>query len=304
MVVSVIVPTYNGAYKVLNLLRSLEQQTYPIDEVVVVVDGSTDKTLDLISNNEFNLKNLKIVSQENQGRASTRNRGVTESTGELLIFLDDDMRPLSHCIESHIKHFIARPSSIGVGVQIEDFNKTNTDFLRFKAEMSRGWMDKYSNSNGYFLLDENKPFITAANFSISKDTFQLLGGFEPGLKDAEDFDLAMRASEAGVPIYFINNAEAWHDDLITCEKYILRLREYETAQKTLSELRPNLYYKYGYFAPTKQSFLKMLIFSLFGQWSLVRAIDNEIFIKVLPKALRFKLYSIVITALGVYYVKR
>ncbi|SMB89521.1 glycosyl transferase family 2 [Hymenobacter roseosalivarius DSM 11622] len=303
MTVSIIVPTYNGAHKILAALQALEQQTYPITEVIVVVDGSTDQTLELLKNNTTTIRSLQIVKQQNQGRAATRNRGAQEATSDLLVFCDDDMRLLPGCIAAHVKHHQKELDTIGVGTQVEDLAKVTTDFLHYKALMSRSWMTKYSGADTV-LMPATEPFITAANFSISKKKFVALEGFERGLRDAEDFDLAMRAAEALVPIYFLNKAEAWHDDLVNCASYINRLREYQQAQQKLAQLRPSLYAKYGRFGTQPQNKLKMKTFSMFANRSLVKLIDRGSLTNLLPQALRYKVYDIVITALGVYFPER
>ncbi len=58
MKISVIIPTYNGASKIINCLKSLDQQTYQEFETIVVIDGSTDQTLELLGNQTFNLTSL------------------------------------------------------------------------------------------------------------------------------------------------------------------------------------------------------------------------------------------------------
>ena len=71
--VSVIIPTYNGAHKILNVLKALEQQSYCDFETLVVIDGSTDNTADVVSNATLNLTSLRIVQQKNKGRVAVRN---------------------------------------------------------------------------------------------------------------------------------------------------------------------------------------------------------------------------------------
>src|SRR5262245_26527586 len=104
MTVSVIVPTYNGAHKILSLLRALEKQTRLPEEVIVVIDGSTDGTSDLLRQNTFALPGLRIIEQLNGGRSKVRNRGAKEAKSELLIFFDDDTVPTEACIEHHLLH--------------------------------------------------------------------------------------------------------------------------------------------------------------------------------------------------------
>lgn len=301
MTVSVIIPTYNGAHKILNALRAVAQQTARPDEVIVVIDGSKDHTATLIQAENFDFESLRLIEHPNQGRARTRNAGAQAARAELLVFFDDDMRPLPPCLAEHLRHHQQHPEgTIAVGTQVEDFAKTTTDFLRYKGELSRKWMQKYAAGRAVKMAAD-QPFITAANFSLPQQVFEQLGGFEPTLTDAEDFDLAMRASEAGRAIYFLNQAEAWHDDLVSCATYIRRLREHGRENKTLAALRPDMLAKYARSLPAPPLGLKKQLFSLFAHPAWVELIDSGRWNYLLPKALRYKVYDAVTTAQGVYF---
>jgi glycosyltransferase involved in cell wall biosynthesis len=89
--VSVIIPTYNRAATLERCLGSLEQQTFPAIEIIVVDDGSTDDTPALVARLANSLRlNLRYFHQPNRGCAAARNTGLRESRTELLLFLDSD----------------------------------------------------------------------------------------------------------------------------------------------------------------------------------------------------------------------
>ena len=104
MKVSIIIPTYNGSHKILKTLKCLEKQSFKNFEVIVVIDGSTDCTADLLKKQKFDFQSFKIIEQANQGRAKVRNNGAEISQCDLLIFFDDDMRPLQDCVLKHVEH--------------------------------------------------------------------------------------------------------------------------------------------------------------------------------------------------------
>lgn len=86
--VSVVIPTYNSMAYLPETMATVLSQTHPDFEVIVINDGSTDNTQEWVS--QINDSRVKLVSQENRGLAGARNRGIEESQGEYLAFLDAD----------------------------------------------------------------------------------------------------------------------------------------------------------------------------------------------------------------------
>ncbi|NJL14020.1 MAG: glycosyltransferase family 2 protein [Microscillaceae bacterium] len=83
---SILIPTYNGAHKLVNLLEALTLQTDTDFETIILVDGSTDNTLELLQQNTWSLSALKVIPQANGGRALSRNRAAQAAEGNLLLF--------------------------------------------------------------------------------------------------------------------------------------------------------------------------------------------------------------------------
>jgi GT2 family glycosyltransferase len=298
--VSIIIPTYNGGGKILNILKALENQTYKDFEVIVVIDGSTDGTKQIIGNANLELKSLKVLEQENKGRAAVRNRGACEASGNLMIFFDDDMRPDFKCVELHVLHHQKFEGSIMVGRQIEDYNIRLTDLQLYKASLSRQWEDSLKIEYGP--LQQENPYLTAANFSIQRKEFEKLFGFDIRLTDAEDFDLAVRASKLGIQIYYNKEAIGWHDDFITCRSYIKRRRQYNIAQKKLRYLKEDVYKNIdNYLFDAENNKLKKFIYWCFSWPIWVKVVDDTNLLKILPTRFRYKLYNMIIISLSSYY---
>lgn len=293
MTISVIIPTYNGAQKVVRALQALTEQNKQDFEVLVVVDGSIDNTVELIQQKNFPLQNLRIIEQKNGGRSISRNRGAKEATGDLLVFLDDDMRPTPTWLQTHCLRYEQHPNTIQVGGQLEDFKAMKTDFQTYKACLSRIWA---SHVPQHEPLRKEMLFLTAANFSIPKALFWELGGFDERLTDAEDFDLAVKACAKEVAIYFDGDNVAWHDDFITCASYIKRLKQYAQAHEKLLALKPEVYTEYNHYQPKPFSWWKTAIYYLFASSFWVWTIDNWNWLKVLPTKVRYKIYDLIATA--------
>lgn len=87
--ISVIIPTYQHANSIALCLDSIFKQTYPNIEIIVVNDGSTDNTREVLKPFE---DRVRIINQVNQGSNPARNRGLREASGEFVIFCDADVR--------------------------------------------------------------------------------------------------------------------------------------------------------------------------------------------------------------------
>ncbi|QYS90674.1 glycosyltransferase family 2 protein [Flavobacterium covae] len=85
---SVIIPLYNKENYIYNTLISVINQTYTYFEIIIVNDGSTDKSLEIVKN--INDSRIKIFEQNNKGVSSARNLGIKNATGSLIAFLDAD----------------------------------------------------------------------------------------------------------------------------------------------------------------------------------------------------------------------
>lgn len=296
---SVIIPTYNGESKISRTIRALENQTYLPFEVIVIVDGSNDDTLNVLEslNPRFS---LKWKYQNNAGRSITRNNGAEMATSDLLFFVDDDIELIPESIELHIEGFNKFPNSIITG-EIKENHLNPTEFTKFKNHITGNW--NMALGQDFITLSEKTLFLTAANMLVSKTTFNKLGGFASDLKDGEDYDLAVRAHNLKTPVIYSPKNIGYHISYITFKQYIIRQREYIESYNELLKLRntnrtSDLYMKYK----SKRSWYKN-IFYFFIPVRTVKWMDENKFI-FLPSRIRFGLYSRVISALSTYYPKR
>ncbi|MBI1768770.1 MAG: glycosyltransferase family 2 protein [Bacteroidetes bacterium] len=293
MEVSVIVPTYNGEKKIPVLLNALLEQTFQDFELIIAVDGSTDNTLAVVSSFSSRFSKMRLVVQENRGRAAIRNRGVLESSGTLLVFFDDDMKPESDSLSKHIRFHEAHPECVLSGNQMEYTSSKKTDIQNYKARLAQKWVSKYS--PGENLLSRQDIFLTAANMSVPRKVFDKLNGFDERLTDAEDYALACHAIENGIQVFFDRENIALHKEDLTCAHYINRIRQYKTAQMKLKLIQSHY--------PSQQersNFFKRLIYRFFAFSVWPKIIDQNKLI-FLPRVVRYKLYDIVIQSLGVEF---
>ena len=88
--ISIIVPVYNVENYLEECLESIKNQTYTDIEVILVNDGSTDGSKEICKRYCELDSRFRLINQENQGQSVARNRGVAESTGEFIVFIDSD----------------------------------------------------------------------------------------------------------------------------------------------------------------------------------------------------------------------
>lgn len=104
MLVSIIVPIYNSEKFLHTLLNNLINQTYEDIEIILIDDGSTDKSLEICKKFKQNDNRIKILSKENEGVSATRNKGIDVATGEYVTFLDSDDTLSIDYIEELVKN--------------------------------------------------------------------------------------------------------------------------------------------------------------------------------------------------------
>lgn len=99
MKISVIIPTFNRANFILNCIQSVQKQTYKIDEIIVIDDGSNDNTKELLRHLD-----ITYIQQPNKGVSSARNRGILLAKNEWIAFLDSDDVWETQKIEKHVTY--------------------------------------------------------------------------------------------------------------------------------------------------------------------------------------------------------
>ena len=304
MKISVIIPTYNGAKKIFKLLDSLSIQTLIPEQIIIVIDGSSDGTYELLlnyQNNLINSNNLKIIRQSNKGRSITRNSGVNHASHDLLIFIDDDMILDINFISAHFTHHSIFKNSLVTGPQVN--LDSNSPFDKFRNMLSHRWSSEFIKYDNLPLPD-NITYLTAANFSILKFNFFNLRGFDEQLKDAEDFDLAYRAKLTNYDIFYLHNAFAWHSDNINFSNYIKRFRDYKSSHRILLNSKYELYKNHPDLRNYEPPLFKKIIFSVFSNIFSIKLMENRIFLSLLPQFILNKLYDLILTSNGIVYPER
>ena len=192
--VSVVIPTYNCAQYIAETLNSVLYQTRPPHEIIIVDDGSTDGTGDIVRS--FG-NAVQWVQQTNQGVCVARNRGLALSTGEFLCFLDHDDYWLPHKLQHQLDSFEAHPETGVVFTRFAlwhpeqgsyprpDQVAAPDDVLPPSDPAYSGWIYHQ------FLLD---CWALTSTAMIRREALDRCGGFDPSLPYSEDWELWLRIS--------------------------------------------------------------------------------------------------------------
>jgi glycosyltransferase involved in cell wall biosynthesis len=198
---SIIIPTHNRHDLLRGCLESLNLQVVRSEgfEVVVVVDGSTDKTAEMLAavSTAFS---LRMVTQAKAGASAARNAGARAASAKLLLFIDDDMIASPSLVSAHLVAHHGRERIAGVGM-IEPRIRDHVDrFAQLRAEAMREHY-RHLSQRPLSHLD-----CYGGNVSVSQSIFDEVGGFAVDLPVLNDFEFAHRLSEAGVGFTFVPDA--------------------------------------------------------------------------------------------------
>lgn len=210
--ISIIMPLYNKAPYVRWSLEHVAAQTYRDWELIIVDDGSTDHSVDvvktwLVGQNDLR-QQVRLLQQENAGVGTARNRGVQEANGEYLCFLDADdwwhpdfLKEMADMMERfpdagicgcnyfYVKNRTARPMRQDVAL----------------AEGEAGYVN-YCQAYGKGLIMP----LSSISVCMPKSVFESMGGFRPHLKLGEDFDLWIRIALSH-KVAFLNKPLAYYN---------------------------------------------------------------------------------------------
>jgi GT2 family glycosyltransferase len=205
MKISVIIPTRNRHAKLARTLECLmDQDLAATDYEIIIVDDGSEPPVRLPP--RTTAPAVKLIRLNGVERSAARNAGAEAATGQILLFLDDDLRIGRNFITAHLDAHSRWPEVLAVGNTRLPQDALKTPFGRFRQKLERNGMPE----------DEGpvpmRNFCTAANMSISKGLFRELGGFDASMTGAEDQDLALRHTARGRTIIFIPGADSIHDD--------------------------------------------------------------------------------------------
>ncbi|CAN2048791.1 Glycosyl transferase [Candidatus Magnetomoraceae bacterium gMMP-13] len=247
--VSVIIPTYNRVKFLKDAIDSVLAQDYNDFELIVVNDGSTDSTPELLKSYG---KRIKVIHQKNKGVSAARNSGIAESCGEFTAFLDSDDLWLSEKLSVQSIFFKKHPNAL--------ICQTEEIWIRNGTRVNP--KKRHKKQSG-MIFDQSLPLciVSPSAVMMRRSLFDMVGFFDTKLPACEDYDLWLRVS-CRFPIYLIDRPliikRGGHADQLSNASRLDRFRiqalikilksnllSPEQEEKTLKILKykSNIYYK-------------------------------------------------------------
>jgi cellulose synthase/poly-beta-1,6-N-acetylglucosamine synthase-like glycosyltransferase len=188
--ISIIVPAYNEEGVISDCLNSLVNLNYPKNEyeIIIVNDGSTDKTADVVNSFVKTYPNVVLLSKENGGKASAQNLGLKQASGRYILITDADAVVRRDWISKMLK-------------DLEDFDMVQGSYF---AKETNTWLERVQNAHYLIKFEfgglKGRPAV-GVNTGFRKEVVEKIGNFNES-KTSITGDFIKRAEEAGFKHYF------------------------------------------------------------------------------------------------------
>ena len=224
--VSVVIPTYERIATLSRAVDSVMAQTFSGFELIVVDDGSTDATDEMILRD---YPTVRLHRQENTGVSSARNAGVALASGEWIAFLDSDDAWLPEKLERQLSHLANEP----------ELRLSHTDEIWIRNGRRVNQPKEYAKSGGS-IYRQCLPLccICPSSALIRRDLFDEIGGFDETFPVCEDYDLWLRIT-AREPVHYLDEAlvrkYGGHEDQLSTTTWGMDRYRTRALEKIMSE---------------------------------------------------------------------
>lgn len=234
--ISVVVPAYNAERTILETIQSVQKQTFSDFEIIVIDDGSTDKTVELLKTVQDS--RLKVFSYSNGGLPVARNRGISQSIGAFITFLDADDLWTSDKLELQLAALQKNPKAGLAYSWTLIMDEKGENFYPGKSLSFEG--------NVYPKLLLSNFIASGSNAMLRREAIESVGEFDAELRSCEDWDYWLRVAPnwhfVVVPkaqIFYRQSSGAMSSKVDVMEKYhlIVLERAFAAAPSALQFLK-------------------------------------------------------------------
>ncbi|MDJ0800202.1 MAG: glycosyltransferase family 2 protein [Calothrix sp. MO_167.B12] len=206
MFLSVVIPTYNRQPILEKCLKALEVQRLSDSsvvrdyEIVLVDDGSSDRTLQWLEDHKAELPHVRVFQQEHQGPAAARNLGVEQANGDTIIFIDSDLVVTENFLQAHANALLEGEKKLG-----------GDRFFTYGAVINTCNF-RNPTAEPYKITDFSAAFFATGNVAIAKHWLEEAGLFDASfqLYGWEDLELGVRLKKLGLQLIKCPTAVGYH----------------------------------------------------------------------------------------------
>lgn len=205
--ISIIIPTYNRALKIINAVQSVLSQSYSKFELIVIDDGSTDQTETAVASvKDSRLNYFKI---DRSGVSKARNLGASMAEGSFLAFLDSDDIWHKDKLKKQVAFQLGNPQLL--------ISQTQEIWIRNNKRVNP--KNKHAKPAGYIFPESlHLCTITPSSVIMARELFESHGGFDENMVSCEDYDLWLRISakyEVGLIDELLLTKYGGHEDQLS-----------------------------------------------------------------------------------------
>lgn len=231
---TIIVCTRNGAARISDCLHAIDALAGGPYETIVVNDGSTDDTAEIVSKS---FPHVRLLNIPPSGLSIARNLGAESATGEILAYTDDDCLPDIDWI-----------SRLDRAFQNPDIAAAGGPNLPPKARsLEEAIISAAPGAPSHILLDDTRAeHLPGCNMVVRRKALEKIGGFNPLFHTAgDDVDFCWRLRDAGYELGFIPGAFVWHHRRPSISGFLKQQAGYGAAERVLLEIHPKRFSKNG-----------------------------------------------------------
>lgn len=179
--ISIILPTYNRAGFLPAALQSVLAQTYERWELILVDDGSTDETVEIVK--QFDDSRISYYYQENQGVSAARNYGISRCSGDVIALLDSDDEWFPNKLEVQLAYMLKYDFAI---------SQSNEIWVRKGKRVNQPV--KYAKPEGWFFEQSLEMCLISPSCTMfTRPVWETIGPFDVNMPSCEDYDMWLRA---------------------------------------------------------------------------------------------------------------
>lgn len=235
MLLSLIIPIYNRPQELDELLQSLTHQAFYDYEVIVVEDGSTLPSADIVERHRQALSSIRYLSVPNGGPSRARNIGVREAQGDYVLILDSDV-----VLPEQYLSIVAESIRVTDADAFGGPDAASPDFSPMQKAVNYAMTSTLTTGGirggSAKAMEQFKP--RTFNMGCRRELFLRLGGFSEDMRYGEDIDFSLRLIESGARVLLFPEAYVYHKRRVDLKKFFMQVHHSGEARIELERRHP------------------------------------------------------------------